>query len=146
MQSRSRSHLLKFEYGDDHHTLGAQLRTLENKIGSRKIENQNYQVNYNFNNNSYLDLNLMVAHNLGKTIYPKGGFFSGWRVTDKLITKNVANIIDINNSYTFLLPKEIDLKATLGFNYITNEYSKNRFPDDLSLFSKEASHEPGRYK
>ncbi len=145
MQSRSRSHLLKFEYGDDHHTLGAQLRTLDNKIGSRKIENQNYQVNYNFNNNSYLDLNLMVAHNLGKTIYPKGGFFSGWRVTDKLITKNVANIIDINNSYTFLLPKEIDLKATLGFNYITNEYSKNRFPDELSLFSKEASHDPGRY-
>ena len=45
LQSRSRSHLLKFEYGDDHHTLGAQLRTLDNKIGSRKIENRNYQVN-----------------------------------------------------------------------------------------------------
>lgn len=87
LQSRSRSHLLKFEYGDDHHTLGAQLRTLDNKIGSRKIENRNYQVNYNFNNNSYLDLNLMAAHNIGKTIYPKGGFFAGWRVRDKLITK-----------------------------------------------------------
>lgn len=74
LQSRSRSHLLKFEYGDDHHTLGAQIRTLDNKIGSRKIENRNYQVNYNFNNNSYLDLNLMAAHNIGKTIYPKGGF------------------------------------------------------------------------
>ena len=74
MQSRSRSHLLKFEYGDDHHTLGAQIRTLDNKIGSRKIENRNYQANYNFNNNSYLDLNLMAAHNIGKTIYPKGGF------------------------------------------------------------------------
>lgn len=71
LQSRSRSHLLKFEYGDDHHTLGAQIRTLDNKIGSRKIENRNYQVNYNVNNNSYLDLNLMAAHNIGKTIYPK---------------------------------------------------------------------------
>ena len=69
----------------------------------------------------------MVAHKLGKTIYPKGAFFSGWQVGDKLITKNVANIIDINNSYTFLLPKEIDLKTTLGFNYFINEYSKNRF-------------------
>lgn len=146
LQSRSRSHLLKFEYGDDHHTLGAQLRTLDNKIGSRKIENRNYQVNYNFNNNSYLDLNLMAAHNIGKTIYPKGGFFAGWRVRDKLITKNVANIIDINNSHTFLLPKEIDLKTTLGFNYFTNEYSKNRFPEELSLFYKGASGEPGRYK
>ncbi|MCK8979927.1 TonB-dependent receptor [Haemophilus influenzae] len=145
LQSRSRSHLLKFEYGDDHHTLGTQLRTLDNKIGSRKIENRNYQVNYNFNNNSYLDLNLMAAHNIGKTIYPKGGFFAGWRVRDKLITKNVANIIDINNSHTFLLPKEIDLKTTLGFNYFTNEYSKNRFPEELSLFYKGASGEPGRY-
>lgn len=145
LQSRSRSHLLKFEYGDDHHTLGAQIRTLDNKIGSRKIENRNYQVNYNFNNNSYLDLNLMAAHNIGKTIYPKGGFFAGWQVADKLITKNVANIVDINNSHTFLLPKEIDLKTTLGFNYFTNEYSKNRFPEELSLFYNDDSHDRGNY-
>ncbi|HHF6204418.1 TPA: TonB-dependent receptor [Haemophilus influenzae] len=145
LQSRSRSHLLKFEYGDDHHTLGAQIRTLDNKIGSRKIENRNYQVNYNFNNNRYLDLNLMAAHNIGKTIYPKGGFFAGWQVADKLITKNVANIVDINNSHTFLLPKEIDLKTTLGFNYFTNEYSKNRFPEELSLFYNDASHDRGNY-
>ncbi|HHF1356364.1 TPA: TonB-dependent receptor [Haemophilus influenzae] len=145
LQSRSRSHLLKFEYGDDRHTLGAQIRTLDNKIGSRKIENRNYQVNYNFNNNSYLDLNLMAAHNIGKTIYPKGGFFAGWQVADKLITKNVANIVDINNSHTFLLPKEIDLKTTLGFNYFTNEYSKNRFPEELSLFYDDPSHDRGNY-
>lgn len=145
LQSRSHSHLLKFEYGDDRHTLGAQIRTLDNKIGSRKIENRNYQLNYNFNNNRYLDLNLMVAHNLGKTIYPKGAFFSGWQVEDKLITKNVANIIDINNSYTFLLPKEIDLKTTLGFNYFINEYSKNRFPEELSLFYNNESHSQGNY-
>ena len=145
LQSRSRSHLLKFEYGDDRHNLGAQIRTLDNKIGSRKIENRNYQLNYNFNNNRYLDLNLMVAHNLGKTIYPKGAFFSGWQVEDKLITKNVANIIDINNSYTFLLPKEIDLKTTLGFNYFINEYSKNRFPEELSLFYNNESHSQGNY-
>ena len=145
LQSRSRSHLLKFEYGDDRHTLGAQIRTLDNKIGSRKIENRNYQVNYNFNNNSYLDLNLMAAHNIGKTIYPKGGFFAGWQVADKLIAKNVANIVDINNSHTFLLPKEIDLKTTLGFNYFTNEYSKNRFPEELSLFYNDDSHDQGLY-
>lgn len=145
LQSRSRSHLLKFEYSDDHHTLGAQIRTLDNKIGSRKIENRNYQVNYNFNNNSYLDLNLMAAHNIGKTIYPKGGFFASWQVADKLITKNVANIVDINNSHTFLLPKEIDLKTTLGFNYFTNEYSKNRFPEELSLFYVNESHDQGLY-
>ncbi|HHE9477500.1 TPA: TonB-dependent receptor [Haemophilus influenzae 10810] len=145
LQSRSRSHLLKFEYSDDRHTLGAQIRTLDNKIGSRKIENRNYQVNYNVNNNSYLDLNLMAAHNIGKTIYPKGGFFAGWQVADKLITKNVANIVDINNSHTFLLPKEIDLKTTLGFNYFTNEYSKNRFPEELSLFYKDDSHDRGNY-
>ena len=145
LQSRSRSHLLKFEYGDDHHNLGAQLRTLDNKIGSRKIENRNYQLNYSFNNNRYLDMNFMIAHNVGKTIYPKGGFFAGWQVADKLIAKNVANIIDINNSYTFLLPKEIDLKTTLGLNYFTNEYSKNRFPEELSLFYDNPSHDQGLF-
>ena len=145
LQSRSRSHLLKFEYGDDNHTLGAQIRTLDNKIGSRKIENRNYQLNYNFNNNRYLDMNFMIAHNVGKTIYPKGGFFASWQVADKLIAKNVANIVDINNSYTFLLPKEIDLKTTLGFNYFTNEYSKNRFPEELSLFYDNPSHDQGLF-
>ena len=107
MQSRSRSHLLKFEYGDDHHTLGAQLRTLDNKIGSRKIENRNYQFNYNFNDHNYLDLNLMAAHNIGKTIYPKGGFFAGWQVADKLITKNVANIVDITAIPSYCQKKSI---------------------------------------
>ena len=57
----------------------------------------------------------------------------------------MANIVDINNSYTFLLPKEIDLKTTLGFNYFTNEYSKNRFPEELSLFYDDASHDQGNY-
>ena len=56
----------------------------------------------------------MVAHNLGKTIYPKGAFFSGWQVEDKLITKNVANIIDINNSYTFFIAKRNRFKNHIG--------------------------------
>ncbi len=66
-----------------------------------------------------------------------------WQIN--LSLKNVANIVDINNSYTFLLPKEIDLKTTLGFNYFTNEYSKNRFPEELSLFYDDASHDQGLF-
>lgn len=33
----------------------------------------------------------------------------------------------------------------LGFNYFTNEYSKNRFPEELSLFYNDASHDRGNY-
>lgn len=55
-------------------------------------------------------------------------------MVDKFIIKNVVNIVDINNSYIFLLLKEIDLKIILGFNYFINEYSKNCFLEELSLF------------
>ena len=67
------------------------------------------------------------------------------KFADKLITKNVANIIDINNSYYLLIAKRNRLKTTLGFNYFTNEYSKNRFPEELSLFYNDASHDQGNY-
>ena len=43
------------------------------------------------------------------------------------------------------MPKEIDLKTTLGFNYFINEYSKNRFPEELSLFYNNESHSQGNY-
>ena len=105
VRQSSHSHLVKLEYGDDRHTLNLQLRALDNAIGTRKIENRNYQLNYNFNNNGYIDMNLLLAHNVGKSKYPKGSRFTGWEVLKYLETKNAADIFDISNSYTFTLPK-----------------------------------------
>lgn len=134
LKQRSHSHLAKFEFANGTHQLGLQLRTMDNQIGSRKIANRSYQLNYNLNTQGYWDLNLLVAHNLGKQKYPKGSRFSGWALEDYLETKNTADIIDINNTYVFNLPKEVDLKTTLGVNFFKNRYEKNRFPEELSLF------------
>ncbi|QPQ80252.1 TonB-dependent receptor domain-containing protein [Aggregatibacter actinomycetemcomitans] len=142
---RSKSHLVKVEFSDDRHTLNLQYRTLDNHIGSRKIENQNYQLNYNFNNNGYLDLNVLLAHNVDKQKYPSGSRFGGWQVLKYLETKNTADIVDISNSYTFSLPKETDLKTTLGVNLFKNQYTKNRFPEELSPFYDGPSQKSGLY-
>ncbi|SSZ30174.1 Probable TonB-dependent receptor NMB1497 precursor [Aggregatibacter aphrophilus] len=39
----------------------------------------------------------------------------------------------------------MDLKTTLGFNFFKNEYSKNRFPEELSLFYDGSSQRGGLY-
>ena len=145
IRQSTHSHLVKFEYADDRHTLNLQLRALDNAIGTRKIENRNYQLNYNFNDNGYVDMKLLLAHNVGKSKYPQGSRFTGWEVLKYLETKNTADIFDISNSYTFTLPKDVDLKTTLGFNFFKNEYSKNRFPEELSLFYDGSSQQGGLY-
>ena len=139
LRQRSNSHLFKIEYGDDHNKLDLQWRAMNNRIGSRRVENQNYQVNYALNAGNYIDLNILAAHNSGKQKYPKGSRFSGWGLLDVLETKNVANILDINNSHTFIFPKGINLKTTAGFNFFKNQYTKSRFPEELGLFYKDDS-------
>ena len=37
---------------------------------------------------------------------------------DYLETKNTANLLDINNSFSFKLPQKTDLKATVGFQFL----------------------------
>ncbi|MDO6575191.1 hypothetical protein Q4528_13830, partial [Staphylococcus pasteuri_A] len=70
--------MVKVEYENDNNKLDLQLRTMNNRIGSRKVENRNYQANYNLNIGDYVDLNVLAAHNLGKQKYPKNSRFSGW--------------------------------------------------------------------
>ena len=145
LQQRSNSHLVKVEYENDNNKLDLQLRTMNNRIGSRKVENHNYQANYNLNIGDYVDLNVLAAHNLGKQKYPKNSRFSGWGLLDYLETKNTANLLDINNSFSFKLPQKTDLKATVGFNFFKNQYSKNRFPEELSLFYDGPDQDAGLY-
>ncbi|MGN7039476.1 hypothetical protein ACTHRR_11885, partial [Neisseria sp. P0003.S003] len=53
-QQRSNSHLVKVEYENDNNQLDLQLRTMNNRIGSRKVENRNYQATYNLNIGDYV--------------------------------------------------------------------------------------------
>ncbi|MGN7073732.1 TonB-dependent receptor, partial [Neisseria sp. P0001.S004] len=82
---------------------------------------------------------------LGKQKYPKNSRFSGWGLLDYLETKNTANLLDINNGFSFKLPQKTDLKATVGFNFFKNQYSKNRFPEELSLFYDGPDQDAGLY-
>ena len=66
LQQRSNSHLVKVEYENATTSWIFQLRTMNNRIGNRKVENRNYQANYNLNIGDYVDLNVLAAHNLGK--------------------------------------------------------------------------------
>lgn len=134
LRQRSRSHLAKIEYVDEHNALNLQFRTLENYVAGRTIDSKNYQLDYQFTHGDYLDLHVLLAHNVNKQKYARFSQFSGKTVRDYLEVKNVANLLDINNTFTFALPKNAELKTTLGFNLLHNDYQKNRFPYELGLF------------
>ena len=74
LQQRSNSHLVKVEYETINNKLDLQLRTMNNRIGSRKVENRNYQATYNLNIGDYVDLNVL-AHTRENKISEKLTFF-----------------------------------------------------------------------
>lgn len=135
LKQKSASHLAKIEYMDDNNTLNLQYRTLSNYVAGRKIENKNYQLNYGFNKGNYVDLNVLLAHNIGKQKYAKGAEFSGKKVSSYLETRNIADIFDLSNTFVFNLPNGGEFKTTAGFNLLKNKYNKNRFPDELGIFN-----------
>ena len=134
LRQRSHSHLVKFEYADDIHSLNLQYRQMNNHIGIRKVENQNYQADYQFKKNDYLNLSILAAYNDGKQRYPVGSEFSGWPIKKNLVLTNKANTLDVHNIFNFFLPKSVDLQTTVGVNLLKNRYDRNRFPEELALF------------
>ncbi|OOF70442.1 TonB-dependent receptor domain-containing protein [Rodentibacter caecimuris] len=134
LQQRSTSHLAKIEYLDDHHILTLQHRNYNNFLAGRRIENKTYQLNYNFVLGNLIDLNLLYSHNTSKQKYAKGSRFSGKEVKDYLQADHSSDSIDINNHFSFSLPKQIELDTTLGVNLLINKYTKNRFPEEFGLF------------
>lgn len=134
LNQTSKSHLAKINYNNDTSDVGLQLRKMDTTIGSRRISNDNYQLDVAYNPNEIIDLKVLAAHNVGVQKYPKGSTFTGWKLDKDFETKNTANLFDLNNTHTFNLPKQMDLTTTVGLNILHNEYSKNRFPDELGLF------------
>ncbi len=134
LRQKSHSHLAKLEYMDDLHALTLQFRSLHNYVAGRTIDTKNYQLNYGINKGDYLDLHLLLAHNVGIQKYAAGSLFAGKTVRSPLETKNNADLLDINNSFNIELPQEVRLKTTVGFNVLKNKYSKSRYPYELGLF------------
>ena len=134
LRQKSRSHLAKIEYMDDHHALNLQYRTLRNAVGGRDLKNDSAQINYGLVYGNYLDLNILLARTKGVQRYAAGAPMNGKHLLADLQTKNTADTFDLSNTFTFNLPKEIELKTTLGFHWLKNKYSKNRFTEELGLF------------
>ncbi|BFU60622.1 MULTISPECIES: TonB-dependent receptor domain-containing protein [Rodentibacter] len=134
LRQKSQSHLAKIEYVDNYNILNLQYRIFNNMIAGRKIENKTYQLNYNFSSGDLIDLSLLYSHNSGKQKYPKGSLFSGKEVKEYLQANNTSDTLDINNHFSFFLPKNTKYDLTLGANLFINKYSKNRFPEEFGLF------------
>ena len=117
LQQRSNSHLVKVEYENDNNKLDLQLRTMNNRIGSRKVENRNYQANYNLNIGDYVDLNVLAAHNLGKQKYPKTHVL-GWGLLDYLETKNTAKSFGYQQQLFFQTSPKNRFKSYCGFQFL----------------------------
>lgn len=129
------SYISKFEFGDEHNFLTLSFRNLENKIWSRKIESNNYQLNYNLNNDKNIDLNVLFAYNETKQKYNDMAQISGKQLIADLETKNKSTTFDISNTFKSDFSDTTFLTTTIGLNNLKNSYSKNRHPYEFVWFN-----------
>lgn len=136
VKQKPQSHLFKVEYDDDYNSLNLQYRKMDNHLAGRSINTQTKQINYGFSipDSSFINLDFLYSKNEYEQNYDKGTTIINRKVVDKLIGTNKADIFDIGNTFDFSLPFESSLKSKIGFNKITNEYSRNRYPDELRIF------------
>ena len=129
------SYITKFEFGDEYNFLTLSFRNLENKIWSRKIEANNYQLNYNLNNDKNIDLNVLFAYNETKQKYNDMAQISGKQLIADLETKNKSTLFDISNTFKSDFSDTTFLTTTIGLNNLKNSYSKNRHPYEFVWFN-----------
>lgn len=131
-----KSYMAKFEYGDEHNFLTLSFRNLENKIWSRKIEANNYQINYNLNNDENIDLNVLLNYNETKQKYSDIASISGKELISGLETKNKSLTFDISNTFKSDFSDTSSISTTIGLNNLKNSYSKSRHPYELVWFNE----------
>ena len=126
--------MAKIRYNNDTSDVGLQLRKMDTTIGSRRISNDNYQLDAAYNPNEIIDLKVLAAHNVGVQNTPKVQLLQAGNWIKTLKPKNTANLFDLNNTHTFNLPKQMDLTTTVGLNILHNEYSKIASQMSLGYF------------
>lgn len=132
VRQRPISHLAKLEYGDHYQQSTLSYRQYQTGVGGRSIQNNNYQVNYNFTlpDSSWLDFNFLAARNESSQKYAKGAMIIGKPLLEPLTVNNKADTIDINNTFRFELPFETALKTRIGLTTLKSRYFKNRDPSE----------------
>lgn len=90
----------------------------------KKIESNNYQLNYNLNNDKNIDLNVLFAYNETKQKYNDMAQISGKQLIADLETKNKSTTFDISNTFKSDFSDTTFLTTTIGLNNLKNSYSK----------------------
>lgn len=131
LKNQPRSKLAKLEYKSDFLDTTLSYRNYKNNIAGRLIENNNYQLDFNYNPNEILDLNILLAYNVGTQLYNKDNTW-GYHDVSGVKTKNKAFIFDINNTTYKEFSNDFNASLTYGYNYLSNKYT-NDFPLDRVL-------------
>lgn len=131
---RPKGQLAKIEYGDTYNRFTLAHRDYRTSLAGRKVINKNYQLNYNFTvpDSKFINLNLLLAKNKGMQNYHTGAKVIDKILLSPLITTNTARIADVSNKFKLNFLFGGELETTIGFNKIKNEYSKNRYPEELN--------------
>ena len=135
LRQKIRSNIAKFEYIDDSNILNLQVRNLEDKIWSRKIDGSTYQLNYTLSNGEKMDINFIAAYNETRQKYKKGTSISARELIADLETKNTSTTFDISDTFRNELGGTANMETTFGINNLRNSYSKNRHPYELVWFN-----------
>lgn len=136
VKQNPRSHLLKLEYVDNYNILQLQYRKLTNHLAGRAINSETKQINYNFAlpDNDLVNFNLLYSKNTNTQNYDVGSTIINRKIQQPLQGKNESTTIDLNNTFKFNLPAQSTISITPGINWLTNDYSRNRYPDELRIF------------
>ncbi|MGX2949238.1 TonB-dependent receptor domain-containing protein [Frederiksenia canicola] len=134
LSQRPTSQIVKLEYEDAVNSFTLAHRHYQSTVAGRKLANQNYQLNYRLNPETpLLDLNFLLAKNMGKQTYQQGKKIIGKPLLSSLIAKNNATTTDISNTLSIFLPSEVQWESTIGVNFLKNTYTKNRHPEELNF-------------
>ncbi|WP_249355234.1 TonB-dependent receptor [Campylobacter sp. MIT 12-5580] len=128
LTQKPNSQLFKLEYAPNSFTSAIfNYRRYQNELAGRKINNDNYQLDFWHNPLSWIDIRFLAAYNAGKQRYNSDAnfSFSPDAIANKT-TRNQGYTFDISNNFYNELTGGFILNSRFGTNVLINKY-KNDF-------------------
>lgn len=122
LTQKPQSILAKVEYAPNSFTNAiVSYRKYKTDLAGRKIDNDNYQIDFGFNPNALLNLKALFAYNQGIQTYKEGGTYGLAAIENDIKGKNKAYTLDISEGLNIEFTG-LTLRTSLGFNMLMNEY------------------------
>lgn len=133
LTQKPQSILAKLEYAPNSFTKSIlSYRKYTNNLAGRKINNDNYQINLNYNPNNLLHLKALFAYNQGIQSYKEGGTYALAEFGNDIKSKNKAYTFDISQLFESQF-KSLNLHTMFGFNALFNSYENTLDLSEASL-------------